>query len=86
MTSDVSDSTALKSCYVASGSLDVFVDTRSQTLAVDRSATMHILREAGGLMTGLYGASLNMKLSGSEPVAFVAVANLRLYTEILRTL
>jgi myo-inositol-1(or 4)-monophosphatase len=77
-------STALELCYVASGSLDAFVDTRSLTRAVDIAAATLILREAGGLMTDLHGAPLNMKLGASERAAFVAAANPSLCTEILR--
>ena len=79
-------STALELCYVASGALDAFVDTRSVTRAVDIAAATLILREAGGRVVALDGAPLNMTLGASERAAFVAAANPLLCAEILRYL
>ena len=79
-------STALELCYVATGSLDAFVDVRSLTRAVDIAAATLILREAGGLIVDPHGAPLDMKLGASERASLVAAGNYRLCTEILRQL
>jgi len=79
-------STALELCYVASGSLDAFVDTRNLIRATDLSAAYLILREAGGVIATPEGGKLDMELKAMERTSFVAAANPTIYDNIIKLL
>jgi myo-inositol-1(or 4)-monophosphatase len=76
-------STALESVYVASGSLDAFVDLRGLSRAVDLAAATLIVSEAGALMVGSRGEDLNIELRADERTQFVVAGNRTLLEEIL---
>jgi myo-inositol-1(or 4)-monophosphatase len=74
---------ALELCYVADGTTDAFVDIRGKLRATDIAAAWLIIEEAGALMTTTSGKPLNVKLSPSEKVEFVAAANEKMHKRIL---
>ncbi len=73
---------ALELCYVADGTTDAFVDIRGKLRATDIAAAYLILREAGGIMVTPEGNELDVALSATERVAFIAAANKTFYARI----
>lgn len=63
---------ALELCYVASGSLDLYVDNRDLLRVTDIAAPYIILKEAGASVLCLDGSDLDSPLSLSERVSLVA--------------
>ncbi len=74
---------ALEICYVADGTTDAFLDVRGKLRVTDVAAAYLILLEAGGTMTTPEGEELNVPLTPSQRVSFIATANKKLH-EVLR--
>jgi len=77
---------ALELCYVADGTTDAFIDIRGKLRVTDIAAAYLILREAGGIMMTPEGNELDVVLSATERVAFIAAANKTFYTKIQKLL
>jgi len=77
---------ALDICYVADGSTDAFIDIRGKLRVTDVAASYLILREAGGIMVSPEGDELNVPLTPTQRVAFIAAANNRIYESIKEAL
>jgi myo-inositol-1(or 4)-monophosphatase len=73
---------ALEICYVADGTIDGFVDMRGKLRVTDMAAAQLILKEAGGIITTLANKRLNVPLTPTQRVSFMAIANKTLHTEI----
>lgn len=76
-------STALEVCYVASGSLEAFIDLMGITRATDIAAAYLILKESGGLTITLTGQELNILLKTNARVPFISTANKEICKEII---
>lgn len=76
-------STALETCYVASGSLEAFVDLRGLTRATDLAAAYLILKEAGGIAANPVGEELDMTLKADARAALILAANRAVCNEII---
>ena len=63
---------ALELCYVASGSLDLYVDNRELLRVTDIAAPYIILKEAGASVLSIDGSDLDIPISLSERVSLVA--------------
>ncbi|MEM2849527.1 MAG: inositol monophosphatase family protein [Candidatus Bathyarchaeia archaeon] len=79
-------SNALHLCMVASGVFDAFVDLRDVLRAIDASAGVLIVKEAGGIVTDGFGAELNFKLTADTRVSLVAASTVELASEIVKIL
>jgi myo-inositol-1(or 4)-monophosphatase len=79
-------STALELCYIASGTLDAFIDLRGAARATDLAAAKLILAEAGGLIVTFSGRPLNIALKGPSTASILATSNLLLCNNILKKL
>jgi len=75
---------ALEICYVADGTTDAFIDIRGKLRVTDMAAAHFILIEAGGIITTPKGAELNVPLTATQRVSFVATANKPIYDAILK--
>lgn len=76
-------SNALHLCMVASGVFDVFLDLRGVLRAVDASAGVLIVREAGGVVIDGFGAELTFSLTFDARIALIAASTVELAFEIL---
>ena len=65
-------SAALELCYVASGGLDAFVDTRNRLRIMDVAAGLLIVKEAGGKVTDGNGRAPCGELNVTDRVNIVA--------------
>lgn len=74
---------ALELCYVASGAYDAFVDIRSRLRVTDIAAAWLILGEAGGVMLTPEGGELDVSLTPTQRVSFVAAGNRELCEKIV---
>ncbi len=70
---------AIEICYVADGSTDAFIDLRGKLRVTDVAAAYLILREAGGIMVAPDGEEMNVPLTATQRVSFIAVANKAMY-------
>jgi myo-inositol-1(or 4)-monophosphatase len=77
---------ALDICYVADGSTDAFIDIRGKLRVTDMAASYLILREAGGIMVSQEGKELNVPLTPTQRLSFVAAANTKIYEAIQKAL
>lgn len=77
---------ALEICHVADGTTDAFVDLRGKLRTTDMAAAWLVVKEAGGIIRGMEGRSLEVNLSPKQKVAFIAAANQRIYTRIIRAM
>jgi myo-inositol-1(or 4)-monophosphatase len=77
---------ALELCYVADGSTDAFIDIRGKLRVTDVVASYLILREAGGIMVTPEGKELNVPLTPTQRLSFIAAANKRIYESIKESL
>jgi myo-inositol-1(or 4)-monophosphatase len=75
---------ALELCYVADGLTDAFVDIRGKLRTTDVAAGFLIIKEAGGLVTGVDNQPINVKLDPKQTVKFVASGNTEIHETILR--
>jgi len=73
---------ALEICYVADGTIDAFIDIRGKLRVTDIAAAHLILLEAGGIITTPRGDKLNVPLTATQRVSFVATANKSIYDAI----
>ena len=73
-------------CYVADGSLDAFIDIRGKLRVTDIVASYLIIRESGGILVSPEGKELNVLLSPTQKLSFIAAGNLKLYDEIKEVL
>ncbi len=77
---------ALDICYVADASTDAFIDIRGKLRVTDMAASYLILCEAGGIMVSPEGEELNVPLTPTQRVSFIAAANRRIYEAIQEAL
>ena len=70
---------ALEVCYVADGTMDMFIDLRGKLRITDIAAAYLILKEAGGFMITPSGEDVDAPLGATQRVAFIAIANQTLY-------
>ena len=77
---------ALEICYVADSTTDAFIDIRGKLRVTDVAAAYLILLEAGGTMTTLQGKELNVPLTPTQRVSFIATANKQLHEVVRRIL
>ncbi len=77
---------ALEICYVADGTSDAFIDIRGKIRVTDMAAAYLILLEAGGIITTPKGDKLNVPLTPTQRVSFVAAANKSIYDTIQKLL
>ncbi|MFQ6064487.1 MAG: inositol monophosphatase family protein [Candidatus Bathyarchaeia archaeon] len=70
---------ALEICYVADGTTDAFIDVRGKLRVTDVAAAYLILLEAGGTMTTPEGKGLDVPLTPTQTVSFIATANKQLH-------
>ena len=79
-------SNAYGTCLVANGALDVFMDIRGNLRLLDVAGAFLIVTEAGGLVydwkDGRLESVLNYPLELEQPIAIVAISNLKLMDEI----
>lgn len=75
---------ALEVCYVADGTTDAFIDMRGKLRVTDVAAAYLILLEAGGIMTTLGEKELDVPLTPSQTVSFIATGNRKLHRVIKR--
>lgn len=74
---------ALELCYVANGLTDAFVDIRGKLRTTDVAAGFLIIKEAGGLVTGIDNQQVNVKLDPKQTLKFVASGNTKIHENIL---
>jgi len=77
---------ALEICYVADGTIDAFIDIRGKLRVTDAAAAYLILLEAGGTMTTPEGKELDVQLTPTQTVSFIATANRKLHEVVRRIL
>lgn len=77
---------ALELCYVADGTTDAFIDIRGKLRTTDIAAAWLILQESGGVIRALDGKSLNAKLDPKQKVAFIASANQKMHSQIMKSI
>jgi len=78
--------TTLEICGIASGTLDVFLDSGGLTRAPDMAASYLILREAGGVVASTTGGELDIPLRADARAAFIATANRPLCDQVVECL
>ncbi|XHH08453.1 MAG: inositol monophosphatase family protein [Candidatus Bathyarchaeia archaeon] len=74
---------ALELCYVANGLTDAFVDIRGKLRTTDVAAGFLIIKEAGGLVTGMDNQPVNVPLDPKQSLKFVASGNTKIHETIL---
>ncbi|MCL1978304.1 MAG: hypothetical protein FWG55_09450 [Candidatus Bathyarchaeota archaeon] len=74
---------ALELCYVANGLTDAFVDIRGKLRTTDVAAGFLIIKEAGGVVTGIDNQPINVKLDPKQTLKFVASSNTKIHQTIL---
>jgi len=77
---------ALELCYVADGTTDAFIDLRGKLRVTDIAAAYLIIKEAGAMMLTPQGAEINVQLTPTQKVSFIATANTSLYETIKKLL
>lgn len=73
-------------CYVADGSTDAFIDIRGKLRVTDMVASYLILKEAGGIIVTPKGEELNVPLTATQRLSFIAASNKKLYEAIITAL
>lgn len=76
-------SASLEMCMVALGALDFYVVGKEYIRVVDIAASTLILREAGGIVTNIYGEELDMLFTLDERSSVVAACNEELVKKII---
>ncbi len=74
---------ALELCYVANGLTDAFVDIRGRIRTTDVAAGFLIIKEAGGLVTGMDNKPVEVKLDPKQSLKFIAAGNTKIHETIL---
>jgi myo-inositol-1(or 4)-monophosphatase len=77
---------ALELCYVADGTTDAFIDLRGKLRVTDIAAAYLIIKEAGAIMLTPQGKEINVPLTPTQKVSFIATANTALYETIKKLL
>jgi len=77
---------ALELCYVADGTTDAFIDLRGKLRVTDMAAAYLIVKEAGAIMLTPQGEEINVPLTPTQKVSFIATANTTLYETIKKLL
>ena len=77
-------SASLEMCMVAIGGLDYYVIGKEYIRVVDIAASSLILREAGGIVTNIFGEELDMPFSLDERSSVVAACNEEIIKKIIR--
>jgi len=77
---------ALELCYVADGTTDAFIDIRGKLRVTDTTAAHLIVKEAGAVMLTPQGEEINVPLTPTQKVSFIAAANTTLYETIKKLL
>jgi myo-inositol-1(or 4)-monophosphatase len=73
---------ALELCYVANGLTDAFVDIRGKLRTTDVAAGFLIIKEAGGLVTGVDNKPINTNLDPKQTLKFIASGNTKIHETI----
>jgi len=76
-------SASLEMCMVAIGALDFYVVGKEYIRVVDIAASSLILREAGGIVTNIYGEELDMPFTLDERSSVVAACSEELVKKII---
>jgi fructose-1,6-bisphosphatase/inositol monophosphatase family enzyme len=76
-------SASLEMCMVALGALDFYVVGKEYIRVVDIAASTLILREAGGIVTNIFGIDLDMPFTLDERSSVVAACNEELVKKII---
>jgi len=79
-------SIALDMCFVAKGSLDAIIDTRDRISGYDIMASTLILKEAGGVITGLAGGDVSRLQVNVSGISVLGAANGTLHNKLLEQL
>jgi len=74
---------ALELCYVADSTTDAFIDIRGKLRTTDMAAAWLIIKEADAKITTPKEKPLNVSLSPTQKVAFIAAANQKIHKTIL---
>ncbi|MBT8171952.1 hypothetical protein KJN74_03690, partial [Candidatus Bathyarchaeota archaeon] len=73
-------------CYVADGSTDAFIDIRGKLRVTDIIASYLIIRESGGIIVSPEFEELNVPISATQRLSFIAASNSKLYEAIKEVL
>ena len=73
---------ALELCYIADGTTDAFIDLRSKLRVTDIAAAYLIIREAGGVILTPQGKELDVPLSPTQRISFIAAGSRPLYQNL----
>jgi len=76
-------SASLEMCMVALGALDYYVVGREYIRIVDIAASTLILREAGGIVTNIFGEELDMTFNLDERSSIVAACSEEIVKKII---
>ena len=76
-------SASLEMCMVAIGALDFYVIGKEYIRVVDIAASTLILREAGGIVTNIFGMDLDMPFTLDERSSVVAACNEEIVKKII---
>lgn len=74
---------SLEMCMVATGALDYYIVGREYIRVIDIAASTLIVREAGGVVTNIFGETLNMGFNLEERSSVVAACNMSLIKKII---
>lgn len=77
-------SNALELCIFARGLMDVFIDLRGKIRVTDMAAAYLIVKEAGGILISEDGRELDSSLDASARLSFIAAANSKVLSDIIR--
>jgi fructose-1,6-bisphosphatase/inositol monophosphatase family enzyme len=76
-------SASLEMCLVAVGALDYYIVSKEYLRITDIAASTLVIREAGGVVTNIFGENLNMKLSLDERTSIIACCNNELLKRLI---
>jgi len=77
-------SASLEMCMVATGALDFYVVGQEFIRVIDIAASTLIVREAGGVVTNIFGEELDMGFNLDERCSVVAACNMDLVEKIVK--
>ncbi len=76
-------SASLEMCMVAKGALDFFIVGKEDIRVFDIAASTLILREAGGVVTNIFGKKLDMGFNLDDRSSVVAACNIDIIKKII---
>jgi fructose-1,6-bisphosphatase/inositol monophosphatase family enzyme len=76
-------SASLEMCMVAIGALDFYVVGKEYLRVTDIAASTIIVREAGGIVTNIFGEKLDMPFNLNNRTSIIAACNEELVQEII---